>query len=175
MNFPTDKACRKCGVGLVVSENWFKSCVEKQNYTCRECFNAHARRRYAADPVKHLKVQRIWRTANPPAIRAKDARRRAREVNALPPWTDLAAIAHLEAARWIFASLHGVDECEVHLDHIIPLKASVYINGTLTQIASGLHVEANLTFKLARDNCSKNCRFDEAELNYQPIYEQDTT
>jgi hypothetical protein len=137
--------------------------------------NPEAHRKWARqNPEKARESRRTWAKTHPTAIRTKKARYRASKLNACPPWADHAALAHLEAARWIFASLMQVDESEVHLDHIVPLKASSYIDGKLTQIASGLHAAENLTFKLARANTSKGPRFDEAELDYPPTYEQVT-
>jgi len=151
-----------------------RTMTEAQRGAKREYDRAYVRKRYAANPEARRERSRKWTKENPQARRTKDATRRARKLNACPSWSNAADIAQREAARWVFASLHGVDDCDVHLDHIIPLKAAIYIDGKLTQIASGLHVYDNLTFKLASANCSKGNRFDEAELIEHPYFEQVT-
>ncbi|HEY3654007.1 MAG TPA: hypothetical protein VGL34_03375 [Steroidobacteraceae bacterium] len=163
------------------NKRWREANPEKHNMAIQrwreanpEQVCAYRKQQYNKNPTKYQKRSSTWAKARPDLVRANGARRRARKLNACPSWSDLAAIAHLEAARWVYASLMLVDESEVHLDHVIPLKASIYIGGKLVQIASGLHVADNLQFKLGRDNISKGCRFDEAELNYQPIYEETT-
>lgn len=195
------RQCRVCAAPLVRGENWTASRVSKRDYSCSQCTAASYHKWYASNPEQAREANRRatrkyreanpeqarasgrkyreanpekgckWREANSEKRRANQATRRARKLNACPPWADLAAIAHLEAARWVYASLMLVDESEVHLDHIVPLRASQVVDGKLTQIASGLHVEANLTFKLASDNTSKGCKLDESELDRQPVYE----
>lgn len=77
------------------------------------------------------------------------ATRRARRIQATPPW------ANLEAIRLIYreASSSGL-----HVDHIIPLK---------NDLVCGLHVEANLALLEPLENQKKFNRFDPSEHSWQ--------
>jgi len=80
--------------------------------------------------------------------RADDAKRRADEIRATPPWADLQAIkAVYEGTR--------VKEIETgrafHVDHIVPLRGSR---------VNGLHVAYNLRAIPAGENMKKGKRFE---------------
>jgi hypothetical protein len=129
-----------------------------------------------AHPEYFSKAARKYREAQPESIRSKIARRRASKVTSTPTWETSANLAAFERTRWVFAALQGVDESDVHADHVIPLRASRTINGKRTRVASGLHCVDNLTWKLAAENVRKGASLDHAEreLNVAPFYEQVT-
>ena len=153
---PTGRSCRVCKSPLTLGTNWRQSLATDHQYICVPC----------------CRVQRgAHKKARPDLNRAKQSRREARKLNAMPTWSSRADLAAVESFRWAWAALMGVDESDVHLDHIVPLKASEFRDGKLVQIASGLHVASNLEFKFARDNFAKGCRFKESELDAPPTYD----
>lgn len=76
---------------------------------------------------------------------ARDARRRALKLRAIPRWADPNEISAIYREAECLRSL-GLD---VHVDHIIPLQG---VNVT------GLHVHTNLQILLAVDNLTKGNR-----------------
>ena len=77
-----------------------------------------------------------WQKANRHKCRAKDAKRRARELQAIPKF------ANIDKIKEIYKNCPK----GYHVDHIIPLN---------NPIVCGLHVEWNLQYLSAKDNCSK--------------------
>lgn len=77
-----------------------------------------------------------WQKINRDKCRAKDAKRRAIELKAIPKFANLNKIKEI------------YKNCPkgYHVDHIIPLN---------NPIVCGLHVEWNLQYLSAKDNCSK--------------------
>ncbi|MGE5650939.1 MAG: HNH endonuclease signature motif containing protein [Bacillota bacterium] len=89
---------------------------------------------------KERKAQRM--RANPGAVNAEQARRRAMQLKATPPWADLGEIRRIYER----ASVLGLE-----VDHIIPLR---------NKIVCGLHVEANLQLLTAEENLKKGNKFE---------------
>jgi hypothetical protein len=77
-----------------------------------------------------------WQKANRHKCRAKDAKRRARELQAIPKF------ANIDKIKEIYKNCPK----GYHVDHIIPLN---------NPIVCGLHVEWNLQYLSAKENCSK--------------------
>ena len=77
-----------------------------------------------------------WQKANRDKCRAKDAKRRARELQAIPKFADLNKIKEI------------YKNCPIgyEVDHIIPLQG---------KIVSGLHIETNLQYLPIKENRSK--------------------
>jgi len=84
---------------------------------------------------------------NKAAYLEASSRRKRCKKDQMPVWADQQKIAEVykDAAEFRAAGL------DVHVDHIIPLRA---------KLASGLHVHQNLTIKLAKWNDSKGNKFD---------------
>lgn len=80
-------------------------------------------------------------------ISERNAKRRTLRSMRFPKWADRSAIQSIYADAREFRDA-GLD---VHVDHIIPLRA---------KLASGLHVHNNLTIKLAAWNDSKGNKFN---------------
>ena len=80
-----------------------------------------------------------WNRANAGAKNAHTSRRKAEQLKATPYWADLSAIRKIYEA------------CPkgVHVDHIIPLRGDN---------VCGLHVDYNLQYLLAEENCRKGNR-----------------
>ena len=47
------KKCRKCGVELVVDDNWYQSSKKKKTYICIKCHKERCRQRYKEKPNKN--------------------------------------------------------------------------------------------------------------------------
>lgn len=74
--------------------------------------------------------------------------RRARQLRATPPWSDLKAIEALYVESDRISKATGIRH---HVDHIIPLKHP---------LVCGLHVPANLRIITAEENLSKHNKFE---------------
>ena len=91
-----------------------------------------------------------WKRENKGLMNAHSAKRRAAKLQATPAWADLTKIkalyvaAAVESKRW---AIH------LHVDHIVPLQ-----NG----LVCGLHVPDNLQIITAKENLSKNNKYEVA-------------
>ena len=83
-----------------------------------------------------------WKKLNPHACVAYAGKRRAQELQAIPSWADLDAIA----AIYKHAQEMG---CGFHVDHIVPV---------VSEKVCGLHCEANLQVIPAAENVRKSNR-----------------
>jgi hypothetical protein len=86
----------------------------------------------------------LYAKRHPDKVNAIAAARKARKLNATPPWADLAAIKKFYAEARRLERETGVKH---HVDHIVPLQSSV---------VCGLHVQNNLRVLPAFDNLSKH-------------------
>jgi hypothetical protein len=94
----------------------------------------------AANPEKVRACKSRWKASNRDAVAADQARRRARELRAMPPWVDR------EAVNALYAEAAKVG---LSVDHIVPLRSKV---------VCGLHVPANLRLLPLAENIAKNNR-----------------
>lgn len=86
------------------------------------------------DPDRFKRYDRAWAAANPDKILAKNAKRRAKEVRAIPPWFgELDALVWSEAADLV-QRRRAATGIEWHADHMLPLAG---------RTVSGLHVASN--------------------------------
>lgn len=125
---------------------------------CVECKRAKCAAYRAAHPEKvkaynaaHRKEQlahdAAYRKRHPGKVNAKNNKRRATELQAIPPGTDLKAIAKIyEQCAWITAA-SGIEH---EVDHGIPLQG---------ELVCGLHVPANLRIITAAENAAKGNRY----------------
>lgn len=84
-----------------------------------------------------------YRKANPQIYTEADARRRAAEKNAMPPWADRAAIRAFYADAARLTAETGIHH---EVDHIVPIQGKT---------VCGLHVPANLQALTRTANRSK--------------------
>jgi hypothetical protein len=117
----------KRGTGL---QSYCKACDSVRNVVTRNQ-NLDYRRAKTMEHYNNNKEQYV----------ANRARRRARELNALPSWADLDAIAEF----------YRVKPEGFHVDHIIPLQG---------KLVCGLHTLNNLQYLTAFDNKSKSNKFE---------------
>ena len=106
-------------------------------------------RQYYWDNLELAKIRgKEYRSNNRDKLNAKDARRRAKLLQAFPEWADKAAIDKIYAECKKLCEETG----EIfHVDHIVPL---------INELVCGLHVEFNLRIIKASDNLSKNNKLD---------------
>jgi len=162
--------CKSCASNLCVSwrkENPEKAATSVVNWRVRNPDKVresdkrfrenHPDRRAATrvawakrNPDKIRAIQSRWNEKNPGKVTAKDAKRRASELNATPTWADMERIQQFyEDAK--FWSQYGE---ELHVDHIIPLQGKT---------VCGLHVHNNLQLLPASVNLSKGNRLQHGD------------
>lgn len=94
---------------------------------------------------KYHKYKDSWRAVSV----AGNAKRRARKLNATPPWLSKKHITEIQEFYKIAKELRWLSEENLHVDHIVPL------NG---KDVCGLHVPWNLQILPARQNIAKGNR-----------------
>lgn len=102
---------------------------------------------YYANRERCLARGRAWREANLDRKAAKESKRRATKLSAIPVWADLSKIKLIYAAAKEEERRTGV---KMHVDHIVPLQH---------ELVCGLHCEANLQILPASQNLSKSNRW----------------
>ena len=96
-----------------------------------------SRSKHYQDNIEHYKeYKRKYRKENPQVHKTANAKRKAIQLRAIPKF------ANLDKIRKIYKNCPK----GYHVDHIIPLN---------NPIVCGLHVEWNLQYLSAKDNCSK--------------------
>ena len=101
---------------------------------------------------KHCLYTENWRKSNPHKHSAKQARRRATQLNATPKWANknlIDKIYHLASNKKVIT---GIDW---EVDHIVPLQG---------KDVCGLHVEYNLQIIQSSDNRKKSNKFNSNNL-----------
>jgi len=112
----------------------------------REQMLASNRQRYAENREAYLSHNKRWASLNYGAKLAHNAKRRALQLQAIPPWL---TSEHLGAIRQLYeraAALTRETGTQYHVDHIFPLKA---------ENCCGLHAPWNLQILPGRDNSKK--------------------
>lgn len=130
--------CAKCNKILPITE--FYTLTNRQASYCKDCDNTKSKEYRAANLEKCKKMVNQHYLNNKEQYVANRARRRARELNALPNWADLDAIAEFYKYRPV----------GYHVDHIVPLQGD---------LVCGLHTIDNLQYLSAKDNLSKGNKF----------------
>lgn len=139
--------CKPCKAAALRA--WRSANAEVVQEKSRQYYSTKMRewfqQRYVSKKADLNASGRVWRLTNPDKNCAKEARRRAAKLRAIPPWADADKIAEIYAQAAELRAL-GVD---CHVDHIVPLQG---------RTVSGLHCQDNLQILLASDNLSKGNR-----------------
>ena len=171
------KHCKKCDTTKTADgfSKCAKACDGRQS-VCKACKKAYRDQHkdkqvaykkewHAKNAAREAKAMRLWRVENSEAraaskrqwnVENKDrkyalnAKARAAKIQRSPTWSDITAVALVYAAA-------GAND---HVDHIIPLQG---------KLVSGLHVASNLQVIPAKQNLSKNNRFD-PNTHEEPIW-----
>lgn len=54
------KRCNKCGIGLVVGENWYNSHAKVGSFICKKCSNELSKKWQKKNPEKAMKINMRW-------------------------------------------------------------------------------------------------------------------
>ena len=148
------KKCRDCNE-FKSFEEFHKSSVTKDGvkHSCKECRNFTCRLYKNHNKNKIKKVNKQYRQKNAGRYAFYSAKRRAFQKERTVAWSDLNYIKDLyenvKEAEDLFNKV-GLD-WKFHVDHIIPLRG---------KLVSGLHVEDNLQILSAKENLSKNNKYE---------------
>jgi hypothetical protein len=107
---------------------------------------------YLLNRDKFVKAQRKYRDSNPEIFSAKDARRRAAKLRALPKWLTKAEHEQIKELYEVARMFKLYTGQEYHVDHIVPLQGDN---------VCGLHVPWNLQVIPARENIQKSNKLQE--------------
>ena len=135
------KDCRKCGVVLVVGENFTEGRRKGYVWTCTTCTSAESAHHYKKNPEPARRAHRAWSKRNPEVGRFHTMKRHAAKLQRTPSWSDMDAI------QLIYENAPK----NYDVDHIIPLQGG---------FVSGLHVPENLQYMYHTLNSSKSNKFE---------------
>jgi hypothetical protein len=147
---PLDKRKKYCSLKCTVAYNSLKfyhkkmksnDLIWKANIKEKDSDRNKKRRASPEYRVWFRAYEQLYRERNRAAYRAKDAKRRAIELLALPLWADLTDIKDVYEEAKYFG---------YQVDHIIPLQ---------NKLVCGLHVRDNLQLLSERENKSKGNYF----------------
>lgn len=96
---------------------------------------------------KNKERKSLWAKENRPTMNAHAAKRRARQLNATPPWLSDVDKAHINRTYKLAKLMEEITGDKYHVDHIIPLQG---------KNVCGLHVPKNLQVLRADLNLSKS-------------------
>lgn len=156
------KNCNKCNTELIIEKNWTEGRKRAYYYICTPCKSKKEIKWFKNNPDKKAKsdkkwaqnnkekcnkIKRKWAKNNPDKLNARTAKRRAKKLDATPPWSDLNKIVVLyEKAKW----LESITGLKYHVDHIIPLQG---------KDVCGLHVWHNLQILEKSENIKKGNKY----------------
>lgn len=120
--------------------------LRKWRKTFPEKRRAYYREYYKQNAIKISSAAKKWRLLNPGKVRAWNAGRRARKIQATPKWL---TVTQLQEIKCIYIK---ADNLSLTVDHIIPLKGKT---------VCGLHVPWNLQLLSSIENSRKKNRFEQ--------------
>lgn len=161
------KECNKCGETKELSEfHKDKECRLGVKNACKECKIKQKNAWYAKNAERQSKKARVyrkknkdktraarkkWDLANVPAVRAKEAKRRAAKLNRTPNWLSQEQLEDIRAEYAMAKKLEAITGDVYHVDHIVPLQG---------ENVSGLHVPWNLQVIEASENLRKHNKWN---------------
>jgi 5-methylcytosine-specific restriction endonuclease McrA len=110
-----------------------------------EAVKASVRRWKSANPQRARELDRAKEARNPERKTARNAKRKAALLNAIPSWVDMNAVKGMYQLAGVFRRI-GLD---MEVDHIVPLQG---------ETVTGLHTHHNLQLMLGSKNTSKGNR-----------------
>lgn len=122
--------------------------------------NARKSKKAIADALRYDRAantaqRREWCRANPDKARHLVALRRARRLQATPPWLSKEQRLEIRKVYELAVFAQEIAGEPFHVDHVVPLKG---------KLVCGLHVPWNLQAIPARDNLRKHAKFSEESL-----------
>jgi hypothetical protein len=146
------KRCSKCKVEKdLTAFGTDRRRKDGKNLWCKACAKATTANWRKANPEKAAEhdarwANSNWAARNPGARQVVLANRRSKKQNALPVWSEAAAIREMYLTSKFLSDVTGDP---YHVDHIVPLQSP---------LVCGLHVAANLRIIPARENIAKGNR-----------------
>jgi hypothetical protein len=142
-NWETQDLCNACYCRLKRRDDpgRYRAYMRKYAERNREKRRAQSREWRKKNAERRREYQRQYQTANPHVHRADNHKRRAKKLNATPPWAD-----HETTKAFIAKCPEGYV-----IDHVVPLQGSN---------VCGLHVHWNLAYLSPADNGAKKNKFD---------------
>lgn len=142
------KHCHNCDTTKPVSDFYKNKAREDGLQTqCKPCMKVRNKNWYDKNTEHHNSWMREYSKKNRGMYNARDARRRASELQATPSWADHEQISRIYKLRKKVSDKTGVIH---HVDHIIPLQG---------KNVCGLHVENNLAIVPAKMNLEKGNKY----------------
>ena len=182
------KACKKCGKAKALQEfSKTKRSKDGLQNRCKPCASADHAEWYSRNKEKNKQANYARKAKNPQAIAEYQAQYRKQNSNKIREQQDAWNKANADKRRVIvsrsvakreqrdigfavqadidavYASAARVQQClgiDMHVDHIIPKCG---------ERVSGLHIASNLQVIPAKENLSKNNRFD-PNTHEEPIW-----
>jgi 5-methylcytosine-specific restriction endonuclease McrA len=149
------KRCSKCKVEKPFEE-FNKDKLKKDGFDnqCKYC-----RKQYRKENKYKLSEQKKHYTKlNPQKVNAKSAKRKAKKLQATPPWLTVEHFKSIERFYVISKEMELISGVKYHVDHVVPLQGDT---------ACGLHVPWNLQVIEASENLSKNNKLLDQEFHHQ--------
>lgn len=138
------KGCPDCGQNKSLTEFYKnKARYDGVQSVCKACIKKRTKQWYDSNKDFHNAYMRKHSKENRWMYNARDAKRRAAELQATPSWADLEQIGRIYKLCRKVTKKTGVEH---HVDHILPLQG---------ENVCGLHVEKNLAILPAKMNLSK--------------------
>lgn len=146
-----EKHCHNCQTTKPISD-FYKNKAKKDGLQtqCKPCMKSRNKDWFDNNTDRHKELMRKNSIVNRHKYNARDAKRRAAELQATPSWADHEQIARIYKLRKKVSDKTGVIH---HVDHIIPLQG---------KNVCGLHVENNLAVVPAKMNLSKSNKYEAA-------------
>ena len=145
------KHCHKCDTTKPASD--FYKCKGRKDglqTCCKSCKLSQNKKWYDNNIEHHNNWMKEHSKKNRGMYNARDAKRRAAELQATPSWADHEQIARIYKLRKKVSDKTGVIH---HVDHIVPLQG---------KDVCGLHVENNLAIIPAKMNLQKSNKYEAA-------------
>jgi len=144
-----EKIRAKSKAAYLVNPRKANEATKKSRQKHYDRYLAYSRKYEAENKESRLLKSRLYAKNNPHKVAAISSKRRTKQKNATPIWSNIEMTKRIYKLRDRLNTLAGY--IKYHVDHVIPLNA---------ELASGLHVPENLRIELASVNMSKRNTFE---------------